>query len=233
MSQYAVVIGSSGGIGSAFASVLENAGQFSRVFRMSRTGNADSQIDIIDDTSVRSAAASVATAQQSPTLIFVATGLLHDERHRPEKSIREIDPAWMALSYNVNAIGPALIAKHFMPLMPKKGRTVLAFLSARVGSVSDNRLGGWYSYRAAKSALNMIVRNAAIESSRINPESIVIALHPGTVETALSQPFSGGGQDGGRFTPQTAAEKLYAVIGALTPNDSGNIFGYDGNRIDP
>ena len=162
-------------------------------------------------------------------LVVDATGFLHDETQRPEKSWRELDPAQMARSFALNAIGPALIMKHVLPLLPFEGKAVFATLSARVGSIGDNHLGGWYSYRASKAALNQLVRTASIELTRRQPEAICVALHPGTVATRLSSPFGKAGLD--VQSPDVAAERLLAVIADLGPDDSGGFFDYRGERV--
>ncbi|RZM18739.1 MAG: SDR family oxidoreductase, partial [Sphingomonas sp.] len=151
----------------------------------------------------------------------------------PEKSMAALDPAWLARQYAVNAIGPALVAKYFLPRMPKTGRCVFAALSARVGSISDNRLGGWYGYRAAKAALNQLVRTIAVEERRRNDRSIVVGLHPGTVATALSKPFQAGVRADQLFMPDRAAVQLLDVIDGLKAPDSGKLFGWDGAEIAP
>ena len=168
----------------------------------------------------------------APDLVIVATGLLHRNGKGPEKSLRELDPEWMLENYRINAVGPALIAKHFLPLMPRNQRTVFAVLSARVGSISDNRLGGWHSYRASKAALNMLIRNISIEWQRKNPQAIIVGLHPGTVETGLSAPFKGNPATE-RFAPAKAAEQLLRVLDGLNPEQSGQLFGFDGALIAP
>jgi NAD(P)-dependent dehydrogenase (short-subunit alcohol dehydrogenase family) len=238
MAKSAVVIGASGGMGGAFADLLAARDHYGCVYRLSRSADPDITsphifADVTSEDSLRSAAEQLQKLGAMPEVVIVATGILHSGSRRPERSLRELDSDWMAENYLVNAIGPALAAKHFMPLLPKKGRSVFAVLSARVGSISDNKLGGWYGYRASKAALNMIVRNLALEVQRKNPDAIVAALHPGTVVTALSAPFSGGGQNGERFTAEQSAAKLLAVIDALTPADTGQIFDYDGHLIAP
>ena len=214
----AVVIGASGGIGAALADAL--AEEETEVVRLSRP-----ELDLTDEATIAAAAARVGT----PDLVVVATGLLHREGLGPEKSIRELDPAWLAEQYAVNAIGPAIVAKHFLPVMPRTGRSVFAVLSARVGSIGDNRLGGWYGYRAAKAALNQLVRTLSIEDKRRNDRGIVVALHPGTVDTRLSQPFRQSGRD--LFRPDRAAVQLLDVIDGLKPADSGRHFAWDGAEI--
>lgn len=224
----AVVVGASGGIGAALVAALAEEGVAVRGFARSFEG-AD-RIDLLDEDSIAAAAASLSAP---PDLVFVATGLLHDGDRGPEKSMAALDPAWLARQYAVNAIGPALVAKYFLPRMPKTGRCVFAALSARVGSISDNRLGGWYGYRAAKAALNQLIRTIAVEERRRNDRSIVVGLHPGTVATALSKPFQAGVRADQLFTPDRAAVQLLDVIDGLKAPDSGKLFGWDGAEIAP
>jgi len=226
----AVVVGASGGIGGALVEALGDEGTFDTVHALSRSGN--DPIDIEDEASIAAAAARIA-AGPAPSLVIVASGLLHDEAHGPEKAYRELDPAWLARTLAVNAIGPALVAKHLLPLMPRQGRTVFAILSARVGSISDNRLGGWYGYRMAKAAANQLVRTLAIEEKRRNDRSIVVGLHPGTVDTALSKPFQANVRPGTLFTPARAASQLLDVIDGLKAPDSGKLFDFEGKEITP
>jgi NAD(P)-dependent dehydrogenase (short-subunit alcohol dehydrogenase family) len=145
--------------------------------------------------------------------------------------MRELDKQSMIEVLTVNAIGPALVAKHFLPRMRKEGKTVFAALSARVGSIGDNRLGGWLSYRASKAALNMLLATLAIEHARSRPESVVIGLHPGTVKSNLSHPFTENLRDGILFSPKDAAACLLEVIDSLTSADTGNFLAWDGSRI--
>ena len=164
-------------------------------------------------------------------LVIVATGLLTGAAARPERRLADLDPEGLAESFRVNTIGPALVAKAFVPLLPRGRRAVFAVLSARVGSLADNRLGGWYGYRASKAALNMVVRCLAVELARTHPLAVCAALHPGTVETGLSRPFLRGVDPGRLATPAEAAARLLAVVDALTPADSGGVFAYDGRPI--
>ncbi|MDZ7629465.1 MAG: SDR family NAD(P)-dependent oxidoreductase [Parvularculaceae bacterium] len=212
-----LVIGASGGIGAAIAARLPNAERLSR---------RDSDLDITNEASVRGAAARLNPA--SFDLIFIATGVLESDGARPEKSFAELGADAMARVFAANAIGPALVFKHFASLLPVKERSVIAFLSARVGSIGDNRLGGWMSYRASKAALNQIVRCASAELKRTRPEAIALALHPGTIDTALTRKFAGG-----RFTatPEECAENLLRVCAQATPEMSGRFFAYDGTEI--
>lgn len=224
----AVVIGATGGIGAALVAALRDEGVPVRGFARSFAG-AD-HLDVTDEASI---AAAVAGLPAPPTLVIVATGLLHDEARGPEKAIADLDPAWLARQFAVNAIGPALVAKHVLPAMPRTGRCVFAVLSARIGSISDNKLGGWYGYRASKAALNQLVRTLAVEERRRNDRSIVAALHPGTVDTALSRPFQANIRPGTLFAPDRAAVQLLDVIDALRPPDSGKLFDHTGAEIAP
>jgi NAD(P)-dependent dehydrogenase (short-subunit alcohol dehydrogenase family) len=230
MSASAVVVGASGGIGGAFVAALTEEGAFDVVHGFARAYNGSLHIDLLDEASIAQAAAHVAKGPP-PALVIVATGLLHTPDHGPEKALRDLDPAWLAHVYAVNAIGPALVAKHFLPIMPRTGRTVFAALSARVGSIGDNRLGGWHGYRASKAALNMLIRNLAIEEHRRNPRAIVIGLHPGTVDTGLSRPFQGNVQPGRLFDAERAALQLLDVIEGLKVPDSGKLFDFEGDEI--
>jgi len=216
----ALVIGSSGGIGAALVAALEARG--SAVSGLSRSGDG---LDLTDEAAIARAADTLAGPFD---LIFDATGALEIGGRGPEKALAQIDPAAMAAQFAVNAIGPALLLKHFHPLLPREGRAIFATLSARVGSIGDNRLGGWISYRAAKAALNQIVRSAAIEIARKRPGAVVVALHPGTVATPLTARYAGAHPT---VAPEAAAENLLAVLDGLAPADTGGFFAWDGKAI--
>ena len=216
----ALVIGDSGGIGAAVARALAARGAEVRGLSRSRDG-----LDLTDEARVARAAA----ALEGPfDLILDATGALEIDGRGPEKALAQIDPAAMAAQFAVNAIGPALLLKHLHDRLPRDRRAVFATLSARVGSIGDNRLGGWISYRAAKAALNQIVRTAAVEIARKRPGAIVVALHPGTVATPLTARYAGAHPT---VPPETAAENLLAVLDRLTPADTGGFFAWDGKAI--
>jgi len=232
MSGAAVIIGASGGIGGALEAALIEEGAFDIVHGFARSRSGAQHIDVNDEASIAAAAAIVARGP-TPTLVIVATGLLHEGEHGPEKSLKELDPAWLARIMAVNTIGPAIVAKHFLPLMPRAGKSVFAALSARVGSISDNKLGGWYGYRTSKAALNMLIKTLAIEDKRRNDRGIVVALHPGTVDTPLSRPFQGNVQPGRLFDAERAALQLLDVIEELRPPDSGKIYDFEGQEIMP
>lgn len=232
----ALVIGASGGIGRALVDALSATGEFATVHAASRSGldlagsSRSHRADLTDERSLEALAQSLRDAPLR--LVIVASGLLHDDRVAPEKSMRALDGEALARVFAVNAIGPALAAKHLLPLMPRDQRFVFAALSARVGSISDNRLGGWYGYRASKAALNQILRTLAIETARTKPQGIVLGLHPGTVATELSAPYRGEG-DGGVFTAAEAASHLLRVIAGADPSQSGRVLAWDGTEVPP
>lgn len=222
----AVVIGATGGVGGAVTRALAASGRFAGIHALSRSGTG---FDLEDEASIAAAAARVADGP-APSLVFVATGVLH-HGFEPERSWRALDADHMLRDYRINAVGPALVARHFLPLLPRDRPVTFAALSARVGSIGDNRLGGWHSYRGSKAALNMLLRNLAIEVARTHPRLVVAGLHPGTVVTGLSAPFQRGVRPEKLFTADYSAERLLAVIDGLTPADSGGVFGWDGARI--
>ena len=166
-------------------------------------------------------------------LIVIASGLLHGDGITPEKSLRQMEGAALDRLFRVNATGPALVMRHFVPLLARDRRGVIAALSARVGSIGDNRLGGWIGYRAAKAALNQVIRTVSIELARSHPGAIVVGLHPGTVDTQLSAPFQRNVAPGKLFSPAQCAGLLLGVIERLTPADSGHCLDWAGERITP
>lgn len=215
--QRVVILGAGGGIGGALTRATGGRG-FTRA-----------EADLTDEASLKAAAEA---AGDDLDLVIVAAGLLHGPDLAPEKAWRDLDGAALTRLMQVNAIGPALAAKHFLPRLAKGRKAGFAALSARVGSISDNRLGGWYGYRASKAALNQFIQTAAIELKRRNKTAFCVGLHPGTVETGLSEPFLGSAPKE-VFTPDQAAGKLLAVLDGLTANDSGGLFAHDGERVAP
>lgn len=223
----AIVIGSSGGLGRALTGHLVGRGD--QVQGLARSGT-DPAIDITNEASVKAAAERLRPAAPYD-LVIVATGLLHDSDLAPEKALSELSSAGLLRYFEVNSVGPSLVAKHFTPLLPKVGRSVFAVLSARVGSISDNKLGGWYGYRASKAALNMMVKTLSVELKRTRPEAICVALHPGTVDTPLSKPFQRSVPEDRLFTAAYAAKGLIGTLAGLSGEDSGGCFAWDGSRI--
>lgn len=220
----ALIIGASGGIGAAIADALGNDPHCTHLRTLSRRADG---LDLADAASVEAAADKLAGGDGF-NLIFNASGILEASGAGPEKAFRDIDADTMARAFAVNAIGSALALKHFMPLLKRREATAFATLSARVGSIGDNRLGGWMSYRASKAALNQIVCCAAIEETRRNNQSVIVALHPGTIKTPLTEKYARG-----RYTatPQEAAQNLLSVVGRLSPDHSGRFFDYAGKEI--
>jgi NAD(P)-dependent dehydrogenase (short-subunit alcohol dehydrogenase family) len=230
------VFGASGGIGGALAAALAGRAEVAEVHAGSRRGEAPDgaklrpfAFDLQDEASIAAACAAIGGPLD---MVLIATGrLTRADGTGPEKSYRALSADGMAELFAVNTIGPALIAKHTLPLLRRDGRAVFAALSARVGSIADNRLGGWHAYRASKAALNMLVKNLALELARTHPQAIAVTLHPGTVDTGLSAPFQRGVAAEKLFTPAFSAAALLGVLDGLTPADSGGMFAWDGARV--
>ena len=234
------IIGASGGIGNAFVELLsQNPQNTLHTFSRSSTNYATphnniihEHIDYYSEDSISQAAKS--TEVSGPLdLVLIATGFLHNDSIMPERSLRDLSLEKFEKNFLINTIGPALIAKHFLPRLNTKQRSIFAALSARVGSISDNRLGGWYAYRASKAALNMLIKTASIEVARKHKQTIVVGLHPGTVNSRLSQPFQNSVRPEKLFSAQYSAKKLMGVIYNLCCEDTGKIFAWDGQHIDP
>jgi NAD(P)-dependent dehydrogenase (short-subunit alcohol dehydrogenase family) len=231
----AVVIGASGGIGAAFTQLLNQADWQVQALTRNRPEDLPDQtewlpLDLTDEPSIANAAEAV-SAEGEIDLVLIASGVLHDGDLQPEKDWRQFDADHMARVFAVNTTGPALVIKHFALLLPRQGKSAIAALSARVGSISDNRLGGWYAYRASKAALNQVIRTASIELARKRKHAMVIGLHPGTVATKLSDPFQNNAHE--RFTPEQSARYLLNVIDAKDATDSGKVFDWQGKEIHP
>jgi NAD(P)-dependent dehydrogenase (short-subunit alcohol dehydrogenase family) len=236
----AVVVGAGGGIGAALLQGLAAQNRYDGLIGLGRTRPSDwpddagwrfIETDITDEAQIARAAEAVAL-QGLPSRVIVATGVLQGQGVAPEKTMRALDAAALQQLFLINAVGPALVAKHFLPLTPRHRPSVFAALSARVGSISDNRLGGWYGYRASKAALNMFIATLAVEHRRTHPVGVCAALHPGTVETRLSAPFPARSPVAGRLSPAESAQALLRVIDGLQPSDSGRFFAWDGKPID-
>jgi NAD(P)-dependent dehydrogenase (short-subunit alcohol dehydrogenase family) len=219
----ALVIGASGALGAAFCELLNEDPRCSVVRELGR--NSAPVLDLEKPDSIARAAAEL--AEETPyQLILHAAGLLHREDIKPEKSYTSIEADALQAIFQVNTLGPALILRHFLPLLDAHG--AMAVLSAKVGSIGDNRLGGWYAYRASKAALNMLIKTAAIELARTRPQTRLLSLHPGTVISGLSQPFKGASA---ARPASLAARELLSLIDRLAPADSGNFFAYNGERL--
>jgi NAD(P)-dependent dehydrogenase (short-subunit alcohol dehydrogenase family) len=220
----ALVIGAGGAIGSAFVDTLRADPRCAVVHGLSR--DSDPPVDYGDEASLAAAAAQMRGAGPFHVIV-VATGVLHTESAQPEKRLGDLNMAAMQQVFLLNTFGPALVLRHFAPLLDREW-SLMALLSAKVGSIGDNRLGGWYSYRASKAALNMMVKTASIEMRRTHPGAAIVAMHPGTVSSALSRPFRG--DEIGRPAAQAAAE-MWQALQTLTPEDTGSFVAYDGQRL--
>ena len=249
MTRVALVVGGSRGLGLAFARALLEREDVDRLAATSRDPHGSEALarlesesngallpvglDVRDEHSVAAAAARV-RAECGPRLHWLihCAGVLHDSPELfPERKLEEVDPIALRTAFEVNAFGPLLVAKHFAGLMSHDERAVLANVSARVGSIEDNRLGGWYAYRASKAAQNMFTRNLAIELGRRSPNLICLALHPGTVDTDLSAPFQRGAPPEKLFDPKRAADQLLGVMDSCTRADSGSFLAWDGEPL--
>ena len=223
----AVVCGASGGIGNAVADALEASGRFAAVLRLGRAGPI--RLDVEREETIAAAAQQIGAMSQPLRLVFDATGFLHDAAIQPEKALARIEAQAFAKAFAANATGPALLMKHFLPLFPREGKAVFATLSAKVGSIGDNFLGGWHAYRASKAALNQIVRTVSIEMRRTHPHAGLAAIHPGTVATRLSAPFAKRGLD--VISPPEAAGDMLATLGRLGPAESGSFLNRYGEPL--
>ncbi len=238
MSKNIAIIGSSGAIGNAFVEHYIKDSSVENIFTFSRNATdhvsekvTSFEIDVESQDSIEKAAGQV--KDHIIDRIIIASGILHTENFGPEKSIKDLNYETFAKVYSINTIGPALIGRYFIPLMNKNEKSVIAFLSARVGSISDNSLGGWYSYRSSKTALNQIVKNFSIELKRINKNAIALALQPGTVESRFSEPFKKNVSKNKLFSPDYSVGLLSQVIENSSLNESGSLLSYDGEIIKP
>jgi NAD(P)-dependent dehydrogenase (short-subunit alcohol dehydrogenase family) len=228
MSRYVAVVGATGSIGFAFVQALRNQG--ATVFELSRSGAGHIHVDLLQETSITQAASELKArlGEVRLDMLIDATGALTIDGRPPEKSLSAISSESLTAAFQVNAIGAALLLKHMCPLLVS-GRCVYAKLSARVGSIGDNRKGGWYGYRASKAALNMLLHTAALELQRKNKDCIVAALQPGTVASNLSAAFVKA-QDA--LTPEESAVALLRVLVELTPISGAHFVDYQGQRIE-
>ena len=220
MTNKALIIGASGGIGAALAGGLEARG--AEVTRLSRR---DDGLDLTDPASVERTLGALDGPFET---VLVATGALEPDGHQPEKALRQISAEAMAAHFALNATGPALVLRHLPRLLPRDRPSTFAALSARVGSIGDNQLGGWHGYRAAKAALNQLVHGAAIELARSHRQAVCVVLHPGTVATRLTETHGAGHA---RVSPETAAANLLGVLDGLTPADTGGFFDWAGKAV--
>lgn len=248
MGKQIAIIGSNGAIGQAFIALLTEHHPEASIHAFSRqpAPYEDQQknniyyhciksLDSEDDETILVSLLDEISKHQKNffDLVIVATGKLHDAHVQPEKSLSQVTAKNLKHILNSNTVFPALIAKHFIPRLSKKNSAIFAVLSARVGSISDNYLGGWYAYRASKAALNMLIKTASIEARRLNKQAIIIGLHPGTVDSKLSAPFQANMPDQKLFSPRYAAEQLWLVLNNITTESSGKCFAWDGKEVLP
>ena len=240
MKKIVAVIGSSGAIGNAISNRLLEDDSVETIYKFSRSQKSEGNqkeknffIDIEDENSIKKSTENIPEDIKFD-MIFVATGILHnDDDIFPEKSIKDINADKLKRVLSINTIGPTLVGKYFIPYLNNKNKSIFAFLSARVGSISENKLGGWYSYRSSKTALNQIIKNFSIEIKRTNPNAIFVGLQPGTVSSFLSKPFEKNVKSENLFTPDFSASKLLEVINNLELKDTGKLIAWNGEEIQP
>jgi len=224
----AIVIGGTGAIGNAIASEIENLG-FQDVIKIGT--KTTPSINFNDEDTILNTVNLVKEKQKPISILFDATGILHDQKNSfmPEKTLKNINLEFAKKNFLINAIGPSLLIKHFAPLLDSENKSVFATLSAKVGSISDNGYGGWYSYRASKAALNQLIKTASIEMKVKNKNAVFVALHPGTVKSNLSQPFQKTNlkiQDA-----EESAKNLIKIIDQINPSQTGKFFNWDGSEL--
>ena len=242
-----LIVGASGGIGLAFTRQLLAEEKVDRLFATHRESSAMADLsqlkqeypeklallslDITQESQVAAIAKSISEEVKRLHLVINCVGILHDGDFQPEKSLRQIQPNNLLRYFEINSIGAILLVKHLLPLLKHPERSILATISAKIGSIGDNQIGGWYGYRASKAALNMFLRTAAIEYKRTSPQTIMVMLHPGTTDTELSKPFQRNVPPEKLFDRDRTVTQLLAVLDQLTEKDSGEFFSWDGSRL--
>lgn len=240
----ALVVGANRGIGLAMTRALLGDPSMTRILATYRSADSVEalagiddarlrlfQLEVTDQGSIEQVATAIKSAGVSPELVIHCAGILHENGVKPEKSLRQCDASALQRLFAVNSIAPLMLARALIPLMPKRQPTHFAVLSAMVGSIGDNRLGGWYGYRASKAALNQFMRTLAIECRRTHPELCVTAIHPGTTDTGLSRPFQANVGPGKLYSAEQTAARVLKVICAGSPTDSGRFVNWDGSNI--
>jgi NAD(P)-dependent dehydrogenase (short-subunit alcohol dehydrogenase family) len=245
--EFALVLGATQGIGLGFVNLLLQQPNLSRIFATYRTveaagallalqtANPDRLVclalDITDESQIVDLVQKIQTQTKRLHWVINCIGVLHEGTLQPEKSLSQLNPERLIQYFQVNSIGAALLAKHLVPLFRHNDRSRFATISAKVGSIGDNQLGGWYGYRASKAALNMFMRTAAIEYGRKSPNTIIALLHPGTTDTRLSQPFQRNVPPEKLFSTERTVAQLWAVLNQLEPANSGQFFSWDGTVL--
>ena len=234
-----VIVGGNGALAQAFMTQINRFYPQAQISVLSRSDYIDTHIPIglytlsyADEAAIVAAVDNI-TRNRPIDMAIVTTGTLHAPSRMPEKSMKDIVAQNLLDVFKINTVVPTIAAKHLIPRLNRQTCSVFAALSARVGSISDNRLGGWYAYRASKAALNMMIKTVSIEAARRNPKALVVGLHPGTVDSGLSKPFQANVPDGKLFTAAYAAERLLSVLQGLTPEQTGRCFAWDGQEILP
>jgi NAD(P)-dependent dehydrogenase (short-subunit alcohol dehydrogenase family) len=238
----ALVIGASQGIGLEFVRQLLQTEGIHRLYATYRQSQADLlaiadarlcclPLDITEETQIEAVAKAIRDETTALHLVVNCVGILHEGTLQPEKSLRQLNAEQLLRYFQVNSIGAALVAKHVQPFFKHSDRAILATLSAKVGSIGDNHLGGWYGYRASKAALNMLMHTTAIEYKRTCPRAIVVTLHPGTTDTQLSLPFQRNVPPEKLFGCDRTVRQLLGVLDQLQESDSGEFFSWDGTRL--
>ena len=234
-----VIVGSNGGIGSGLIHEIHRQMPDAIIHALARKKINTPLTNVIDycvDFEQESAIAEVRDqiiAHGAIDCMIVATGILHNASVKPEKTLRQLNYQQLQTIFATNTFLPIIIAKHFIPHLSQEINSAFCVLSARVGSIGDNHLGGWYAYRASKAALNMLIKTASIETARTNKKAIIAGLHPGTVETRLSQPFLARVDQDKYFSTEKAAKQLLQVISKLNIDDTGLVFDWKGEQVEP
>lgn len=243
----ALIVGANRGIGLGFVQKLLHDDSIARVYATYRDRATAAELlaleqefdqrlmclplDVTDEAQIVACVAQISAVTPQLHLVVNCVGLLHDDNLQPEKSLRQINADQLLRYFQVNSIGSVLLAKHLVPLLKHGDRSIFASISAKVGSIGDNYLGGWYGYRASKAALNMLMRTVAIEYGRKSPKTLVVTLHPGTTDTRLSQPFQKNVPPEKLFSVDRTVAQLLTVLGDLRETDSGQFFSWDGTRL--
>ncbi|MGK7930690.1 MAG: SDR family NAD(P)-dependent oxidoreductase [Microcystaceae cyanobacterium] len=243
----ALIVGASQGIGLGFVQHLLDNSSFDKVYAAYRHPETATKlfklketypnqliclsVDVTEEDEIVNMIQEITTSTSQLHLVINCVGILHDQQMQPEKSLRQINPDNLLKSFQVNSVASVLLAKHLLPLLKHKERNIFAAISAKVGSIEDNYLGGWYGYRASKAALNMFMRTISLEYKRRSPQTIVVSLHPGTTDTQLSKPFQKNVPPEKLFSIERTTSQLLTVIDQLTLADSGQFFSWDGSKL--